>query len=77
MCLGFSTKQIHFVLIQTLVRAELKLLITGTEIHVIDRVTNMATPGTDFVFLEQDGDILDELARISFEIWVSCCGHVD
>lgn len=46
-------KDVHFVLVETLVAAELQLLLTVLEIHVVDRVPDVFAPVANFVLFER------------------------
>lgn len=52
MLLCLLTEDVHLVLVQAFVRAELKLLLTVLKVHIIDGMTNMLAPIADFVLLE-------------------------
>lgn len=52
MCLSLLAKNVHFVLVQTLVTAELQLVLTILEIDIVDSMSDMSTPITCFVALE-------------------------
>ena len=60
MFLRLLTEYVHLVLVQTLIRAELELLLAVLEVHVVHRVAHVFAPVADFVFLEGGAATLGE-----------------
>lgn len=58
--LNLPTYDIHLVLIETLGRAKLQLILTIMKVNIVDCVSDMLAPVTDFVFLERCSSALSK-----------------